>query len=240
MTQPPIDPTGLHPAQIHALREHKSLSQEEFALLFGTAASQIDRWEAEGVSTGPLAVALRAVAQAWSFSFPHMEGDKGPCVICSSPGFHTPFDLPVCRSCYLTPTQSMRELGYIVTMEDELGDDARLEVKAPPERGLSLAPAMFGPEDWKTALKKLRVDEHQVGFRDFDDHVFIGFIEAQTEACLQDASVRRLISDLVPHGELELIGDAARMSLFRRSSRPKNELVLRLGLLMARLCENNV
>lgn len=238
MTNPPYSPTGLHPAQVRALREHRGLSQQDFGRLFGIAAHQVDRWESEGLSTGPAAVALRAVASAWSFTFPYVEGGKAPCVICGTDGYHEVFELSVCRSCYLTPVDSMREIGYVVSVQDELAGAAELEVKAPPSRSLSVAPSKFGPEDWKTAVKKLRADEHQTGYQAFDDLVYIDYIEAETQARLDDHIVRELISDLVPHGELELIGDAARLGLFRRNSRPVDELVLRLGLLMARLCEN--
>ncbi len=236
--QPPFAPTGLHPQQIRSLRDHNALSQAEFGQLFGIAAHQVDHWEAEGLSTGPSAVAVRAVAHAWGFELPVIDGGGAACVICSSDGYHAVFGLSVCRSCYLTPRNSMRDIGYVVRVEDEMGDHADLEVKAPPGRAISLPPAAFGPEDWKTAVRKLRIVEHQTGFSDFDDLVFIEYIEDATRERMTDERIRHLIADLVPHGELQLIGDAARLHLFRRNARPLNELVLRLGLLMSLFCDN--
>lgn len=238
MSKPPYPTTGLHPAQVRALRDHKGLSQVEFARVFGTAAHVVDHWEIDGLSTGPTAVAVHAVASAWSFQFPPVEGIGKPCTICASDGIHEVFELPVCRSCYLTPRDSMVQLGYRMSLVDDVENDADLEVKAPAESTLKLPPSLFGPEDWKTAVKKLRTDEHQTGYSDFDDLVYIAYIEDATQARLNNPSIRALIADLVPFGELELIGDAARLHLFRRSERPENELVLRLGLLMSLLCEH--
>jgi len=237
MTNVPFPPQGLHPHQVLALREHKGLSQDEFGAMFGVAGHQVDRWEAEGLSTGPIALAVRAVAHAWGFSFPALEATGNPCTICNSDAYHVVLGLEVCRACYLTPIESMRGMGYVVSIADE-NTDVDIEIKAPRSRQISLPPAMFGPEDWKTAVRKLRTTEHQTGFADFDDLVFIAYIEPETTARLKDETIRHIIEDLVPHGDVELIGDAARMDIFRRNQRPESEIVLRLGLLMARLCEN--
>lgn len=237
MTNLPFPPQGLHPHQIIALREHKGLSQEAFAALFGVAGHQVDRWEAEGLATGPVALAVRAVADAWDFTFPVVAGTGNACTICGAEAYHVVLALDVCRSCYLTPTESMRGIGYVVHIAEE-NTDVDIEIKAPQSRGISLPPAMFGPEDWKTAVRKLRNTEHQTGFADFDDLVYIAYIEPEVTARLKDETLRHIIEDLVPHGDVELIGDAARMDIFRRNQRPEQELVLRLGLLMARLCEN--
>ena len=239
MTTPPFQTTGLHPDQIRALRDHKGLSTSEFAQLFGCARRRVEKWEADGLSRGPVAVAVRAVADKWSFQFPAVEGSHGECTICHSEGYHLIAKLPVCRACYFTPADSMRKIGYEVAVEGDLFQGAELEVNAPAARGLTLPPTLFGPEDWRTAVRKrLGTEEHQTGHAEFDDLVFIGYIEPETRASLDDETVRHLIEDLVPHGQLELIGDAARMHIFKRNARPLDELVLRLGLLMARLCEN--
>jgi hypothetical protein len=237
MTDAPFASTGLHPEHIVALRDHKSLSQAEFGALFGIEGHQVHTWEGEGLPTGPAAVAVRAVAHAWGFEFPHVGGGRGPCEICQSEGYHQIDSLVVCRSCYLTPQASMEGVGYVVSLEGRFGEASELEVKAPATKGIVLPPSMFGPEDWKTAVRKLRDDEHQTGFQDFDDLVYIESIEQATEDRLKDEALRVLIEDLVPSGELELIGDAARLHIFRRNARPLQELVLRLGLLMARLSE---
>lgn len=236
MTKLPFSSIGLHPDQVVALREATGLSSDGFAQLFGTDVDLILRWEGEGVSSGPHATAVRAVAAAIDFDFPEISGAHSACTICDSPSFHFVCDLPVCRSCFLTPIESMLEVGFEVEQQKNSSERTLVEITAPKTWDVTLPPSTFGPEDWGTAVKKLRYDEPQVGHASFDEEVFIGFIEDDVVARLEDPVLRRLIAELVEHGELEMIGHRLRLLRFRRDeTRPHHEAVLRAGLLIRRL-----
>lgn len=237
MTRPPFPTTGLHPDQIVALRENVGLSPAEFARWFGTSERLIAAWESEGLSTGPYAVAVRAVASAVDFEFPEIPGGGEDCILCGSPGYHQLASLPVCRSCYLTPVDSMTKIGFQIEQEEELSSGRlEIDVTAPPDWEVQLPLAEFGPEDWFTAVKKLRYDEPQIGHGLFDDEVFISSIDEETAGQLTDPALRELIVWLVRHGEVEFVGKRVEVKLLRRESNPPIEqIVQRCGLLLARL-----
>lgn len=230
----PFSNIGLHPEQVAAVREHAGLDAAEFGALLGTSAARVEHWEASGLPTGPLALALRAVARGWGFEVPPVPGLDESCAICGSPGYHLTYDTPVCRSCFLTPRESMTALGYVIRDEELSSGRLRLEVGPPPERGAALPSALFGPEDWKAAVKKWRTDEPQIGHPMFDEAVYVEYVE--DDSWLEDPVVREIIGDMVRYGEVELFGKYAEIRFFRRdSSPPKERLILDCGILIHRL-----
>jgi transcriptional regulator with XRE-family HTH domain len=234
----PFSTTGLHPDQIIALREHAGLSQAEFGALLGTSASRVEDWEASGLPTGPEALALRAVARGWGYELPQIEGLDDACAICGAPGYHVAYETPVCRSCYLNPRESLSDQGFVIRDDvDPSSGRRRLEVGPPSERAIALPSALFGPEDWKAAVKKWRTDEPQVGHPMFDDAVYIEYIEE--DEWLEDPVVRELIGDMVRFGEVELFGTYAEIRFFKgRSLPPLDRLVLDCAILIHRLARD--
>lgn len=232
MASPP--PTGLLPSEVVALRASAGVSAEEFATAFGVSENVVERWEKLGVPTGPTALAIRLVAESMSFDFPTPERDERvPCELCAAPSSEEFAGVRICPACHRDPVTSMEALGFQVTRSHNIVSNATtytVTVPAGREFGWS---GRFLSEGLGTLLTKIFKDEPQLGEKNWDDAVYVQWIEPSLDA-IGDQHNRNLIQSLVEFGLVEVAPASVTVSNAPAYGSFDEEIILMCGLLTSR------
>ena len=201
-------PIGLLPAQIRALREAAGVSEEDFGNGFGVSANVVGEWESLGVPSGPTALAIRFVADTMQFELtdPAAQTDP-PCVVCGGPAADTYTSVAICGPCFRDPVKSLEARGY--TFEQTTNPIARQAdyvVHLPAGRAFAFR-GRFVSEGLGTMLTKLFKEEPQLGEKQWDDAVYVQWVDPDLDA-IGDGVSRELIRKLVVLGLVEVVSDA--------------------------------
>lgn len=235
MTREQIEPTGLLPSEVIALRHATSTSPHDFGRVFGVSGNVVERWETLGVPSGPTALALRLVAHQMEFEFPQAVADDGvECTICGAPAPEEVHGLPVCAFCHREPVQSMEGLGFsISSSENHISGYETIHTQLPEDRELAVT-GRFMSEGLGTMMTKLFKEEPQLGNAAWDEAVYVHWIEPGLEA-LEDAGARDLLKSLVAYGVVDLDAHFIDVQYAPHWGSFQEEIILLSGLLSKRL-----
>ena len=232
MASPP--PTGLLPSEVAAQRALAGVSPEQLASAFGVSENVVERWERLGVPTGPTALAIRLVADSMDFEFPSPErNEQAPCELCGAPSAESFADLNVCPACHRDPVTSMEQLGFVVTKSHNVVSNAtNFNVHVPKGREFAWS-GRFLSEGLGTLLTKIFKHEPQLGEKNWDDAVYVQWIEPSLDA-IGDAHNQNLIRSLVEFGLVEVESEAVSVSNVTAYGSFDEEIILMCGLLASR------
>lgn len=231
--QTDLSPRGLMPAEIRALRKATGGDAGSFGDIFGVSPNIVSRWEELGVPSGPSALALRLVAREVAFDFPEPEANGQACTICGGPATESVHELAVCASCYRDPVANMEALGYRLSRTEHASGSETLHVGLPQGRALPLAGRFMG-EGLGTMLTKMFKEEPQIGHDEWDDAVYVHWIEPGVEA-LSDADARTVLRSLVAYGVVDVTHDGIDIQHIPNFGPFDEEIILLSGLLANRL-----
>ncbi len=198
------DNRGLLPGQVAALRRQIGDSEETFAEKLGVTPRVVERWERQGVPSGPNALVLRMVARTEKVALDEADDDGDEeCRICGSAARDRIVGQPICSSCHNDPIAPLLVDGWDLSRVDY--PEAKRETiscKLPDGRTQPLT-GTFASEGFTSLMTRLFGHEPQVGHESFDAAVFVKSID-DPSATLEGEEVRELLKALVEYGVVRL------------------------------------